>query len=110
MPRPGVPRLAVTTSGKSRCTRRTGSTRSGGVSPAASAGRSGGADAAAWQQDQRLLIEQHTRLREAVAGLTVRDLARPIGSRSNAAFIVRGIAAHDLYHAGQVQLLKRLQR
>ena len=71
---------------------------------------SGGADAAAWQQDQRLLIEQHTQLREAVAGLTGRDLARPIGTRSNVAFIVRGIAAHDLYHAGQVQLLKRLQR
>ena len=23
--------------------------------------------------------------------------------------LVRGVAAHDLYHAGQIQLLKRLQ-
>ena len=26
-----------------------------------------------------------------------------------AAYTIRGIAAHDLYHAGQIQLLKRLQ-
>jgi hypothetical protein len=24
------------------------------------------------------------------------------------AFLVRGVTAHDLYHAGQIQLLKRL--
>jgi hypothetical protein len=24
--------------------------------------------------------------------------------------IIRGIAAHDLYHAGQIQLMKRLMR
>jgi hypothetical protein len=23
-------------------------------------------------------------------------------------YIIRGVAAHDLYHAGQIQLLKRL--
>jgi len=30
--------------------------------------------------------------------------------RDTAAFTIRGIAAHDLYHAGQIQLLRRLQQ
>jgi hypothetical protein len=31
------------------------------------------------------------------------------GSRYRHDFVIRGVAAHDLYHAGQIQLLKRLQ-
>jgi hypothetical protein len=63
----------------------------------------------AWKADVRLLIDEHRRLREAVAALNPRDLATPIrGKRYSTAYLVRGIAAHDLYHAGQVQLLKRL--
>ena len=64
----------------------------------------------AWQEDLRLLVEQHRLLRAAVAGLSARQLTQPIGSRSSVAYMVRGIAAHDLYHAGQIQLLKRLRR
>ena len=70
----------------------------------------GPVDAVAWQEDLRLLIEQHRLLREAVAGFPARRLTQSIGSRSSVAYIVRGIAAHDLYHAGQIQLLKRLRR
>ena len=64
----------------------------------------------AWRADVRLLIDEHRRLRAAIAALDPRRLARPLGrERYSAAFLIRGIAAHDLYHAGQIQLLKRLQ-
>ncbi len=35
---------------------------------------------------------------------------RAAGGRETVGRLVRGIAAHDLYHAGQIQLLKRLER
>lgn len=64
---------------------------------------------AAWKADRRLLAEEHRRLREAVAGLTARDLGRaPSGSKTTLWDLVLGVAAHDVYHAGQIQLLKRL--
>ena len=43
--------------------------------------------------------------RAVVARLSRADLGA--GGKGNARMI-RGIAAHDLYHAGQIQLLKRL--
>ncbi len=62
-----------------------------------------------WREDLALLAACHDRLREAVARLADEDLARPAaGGRETAARLVRGAAAHDLYHAGQIQLLKRL--
>jgi len=66
---------------------------------------------AAWKDDVRLLIAEHRRLVETVAGLTPSSLRRPSrGSRQTPLFMIRGIAAHDLYHAGQVQLLRALAR
>jgi hypothetical protein len=63
----------------------------------------------AWAGDVRLLVDEHRRLREAIAAIPARDLERPVGSQSTtAAHLIRGIAAHDLYHAGQIQLIKRL--
>ncbi|MGH9399476.1 MAG: DinB family protein [Thermoanaerobaculia bacterium] len=56
-----------------------------------------------WRKDRALLDEQHRRLRAAVAALRTAPgaaLERHI----------YGVAAHDVYHAGQIQLLKRLQR
>ncbi len=44
-----------------------------------------------------------------VRGLDPQDLRRvPTGSKVSNAAIISGIAAHDVYHAGQIQLLKRL--
>jgi uncharacterized damage-inducible protein DinB len=38
-----------------------------------------------------------------------RALHRPsAGSRTTPAVLLRGIAFHDVYHAGQIQLLKRM--
>ena len=62
-----------------------------------------------WEEDVRLLIDQHRKLRAAIADLPLNALERPVqGKRHTAAYTIRGIAAHDLYHAGQIQLLKRL--
>jgi uncharacterized damage-inducible protein DinB len=37
------------------------------------------------------------------------DLRRKApGGKETVGRLVRGVAAHDLYHAGQIQLLKRL--
>ena len=63
-----------------------------------------------WKADRRLLVDEHRRLREAIARLTPGDLTRRIvGKRYSAAYLIRGIAAHDLYHAGQIQLIKKLR-
>ena len=63
----------------------------------------------AWKADLELLENTHRTLREAVASLRPADLARkPKGSKVSNLALVTGIAAHDLYHAGQIQLLKRL--
>jgi uncharacterized damage-inducible protein DinB len=65
---------------------------------------------AAWKADLELLAEMHRRLREAVAALDPAALDRPAGGGHTTAFdLVAGAAAHDLYHAGQIQLLKRLR-
>ena len=73
--------------------------------PAAGARR----DEKAWAADVRLLIAEHRRLRETIAALPERALEQRLkGKRYTAAFTIRGIAAHDLYHAGQIQLIKRL--
>jgi hypothetical protein len=70
-----------------------------------------GGDAAAWKADIRLLVDQHRLLRDMAAALNPSFLHRKAPHSKYAVdFILRGAAAHDLYHAGQIQLLKRLQR
>ncbi len=62
-----------------------------------------------WHSDVQLLVQQHRALRKVVAGLKDKDLGRKSGSGTyDRAPLVYGIASHDLYHAGQIQLLKRL--
>ena len=62
-----------------------------------------------WLADVALLQEEHGRLRQVVASLRDRDLTRAVAGGSQAkGTLVYGVAAHDVYHAGQVQLLKRL--
>jgi hypothetical protein len=67
------------------------------------------ANESAWKRDRALLDEQHRLLREAVAGLRARDLnRRGFDSKWRVKADVYGIASHDLYHAGQIQILKKL--
>jgi hypothetical protein len=71
----------------------------------------GRAGEAAWREDVALLVEEHRRLRAAVASFDpARLLEKSAGSQNANLTLIRGIAAHDLYHAGQIQLLKRLAR
>jgi DinB family protein len=65
----------------------------------------------AWRADLALLDEQHRRFRDAVAKIPARQLsAVSRGSKHRIDTLVYGIAAHDVYHAGQIQLVKRLYR
>jgi uncharacterized damage-inducible protein DinB len=62
-----------------------------------------------WRADIALLERMHRSLRESVERLAPRALSRvPQGSTISNAAIISGAAAHDLYHAGQIQLLKKL--
>jgi hypothetical protein len=65
---------------------------------------------AAWRRDLELLESVHASMRAAVLRLGPRDLGRKAGRGTTTILdLVTGIAAHDLYHAGQIQLLKRLR-
>lgn len=67
------------------------------------------ADNGRWRADVRLLADMHAQLRAALASLDPRALARtPVGSTVSNRDLLSGIIAHDLYHAGQVQLIKKL--
>ena len=69
------------------------------------------ADQRAWKRDVALLKQEHSLLREAITRLPAARLsARGWRSTWTNAQHIYGIASHDLYHAGQIQLLKRLQR
>jgi hypothetical protein len=64
-----------------------------------------------WKQELQLLAEEHRRLREAVIAFPSRQILKPLlPNGTTAAHLIRGIAAHDLYHAGQIQMLKRMLR
>lgn len=63
----------------------------------------------AWKADLALLDGEHRKLRAAVAATPVSALRRkPRGSKRTADTLVYGVASHDVYHTGQIQLLKRL--
>jgi len=65
--------------------------------------------AQAWKHDVALLDEMHALLRGGVEKLSTKQLhATPPGKKVSNFTLLSGIAAHDLYHAGQIQLLKRL--
>jgi len=62
------------------------------------------------KEDVGLLLEQHEQLRDVIRGFPQKALTRPLGDgRHTIGYIIRGSAAHDLYHAGQIRLLRRLQ-
>jgi len=65
---------------------------------------------AGWARDLALLKSEHERLVEVVRGLSETSLGDipPGGRRWTYGELVLGIAAHDAYHTGQIQLLKRL--
>ncbi len=67
------------------------------------------ADGSAWKGDVGFLESEHRKLRNTIQSLSPNDLSTrsPRGVWTYAEEI-HGIAAHDLYHTGQIQLIKRL--
>lgn len=62
-----------------------------------------------WRDYLDLLDDRHRALRDAVANFPSAALHRPsAGSKYTPLKLIAGVAAHDVYHAGQIQLLKRL--
>ncbi len=57
---------------------------------------------AGWKNDVGILETEHRRLRETVAVLSPRECT------PRNLHLIRGAAAHDLYHAGQIRLLRRM--
>jgi hypothetical protein len=55
----------------------------------------------AWRADLRLLADEHRALRRVVEELPAARIERALR-------LIRGVAYHDVYHAGQISLLKRL--
>jgi DinB superfamily len=65
---------------------------------------------AAWKEYAALLEREHRSLRQTIAAFPPGRLAGfPGGSKVSFVTQIYGIALHDVYHAGQIQLLKRLQ-
>ena len=71
--------------------------------------RSGASDEA-WKEEKRLLEREHRLLRAAVASFPASRLARPLSREGKRTALreIAGIALHDVYHTGQIQLLKAL--
>jgi uncharacterized damage-inducible protein DinB len=64
---------------------------------------------AGWRRDVALLVQMHRELRAVVARTDTTALwKKPRGSKYTRLALIEGIASHDLYHAGQIQLLKKL--
>ncbi len=70
------------------------------------------ADERSWAADVALLRAEHERLVRAVSAVEPALLSRrpPDSKRWTYGELMVGIAMHDAYHTGQIQLLKRLWR
>ena len=78
-------------------------------SPANFPGRKERVTEAILAADKRMLADQHRRLVAALKALPVKELDKPAGRTGlTLAEVILGVAAHDLYHAGQVSLIKRM--
>jgi uncharacterized damage-inducible protein DinB len=65
--------------------------------------------AKAWRRDLDLLARSHQELRRAALALRDRQLdRRSPGHRQTPRRMLAGTAMHDVYHAGQIRLLRRL--
>ena len=63
---------------------------------------------AAWARTKSELIEGHRKLRESIAFLTEARLDEPILQDMRSVYVtLHGVIQHDLYHAGQIAVLKK---
>jgi hypothetical protein len=65
----------------------------------------------AWREYVALLDTEHRALREALVDMTATEVERtPLGSKMSNLALIHGVAFHDIYHAGQIQVLKALAK
>lgn len=57
---------------------------------------------AAWKADKEILRSEHEALRKAITNALRKPLTPKLGT------MLWGVAFHDIYHAGQIRLLRRL--
>ena len=62
----------------------------------------------ALKADIEFLRDEHAALRSAVAVFPAKRLDTSAGKGLTYRNLIQGVAAHDLYHTGQIQLLKKL--
>jgi hypothetical protein len=63
-----------------------------------------------WKSHTALLDAEHRLLRQAILEFPAERLFElAVGGKVTNLMIISGICSHDVYHAGQIQLLKRLQ-
>jgi hypothetical protein len=62
-----------------------------------------------WKADIALVDEVHRAWRAVVATIDPGRLSRRAKGSFTVAGLIQGVAAHDLYHAGQIQLVRRMQ-
>ena len=71
--------------------------------------RASASDREQWRADLALLEQMHRELRGVVAAFPAERLQSAIaGTKHTPLRLIQGIALHDVYHAGQIQTLKRL--
>lgn len=64
---------------------------------------------AAWAITKSALIEGHHKLRESITFLTDARLDEPILQGMPSVYVtIHGVIQHDLYHAGQIAILKKV--
>lgn len=65
----------------------------------------------AWKRAVENLVDSRARLRKTAAELTDGDLPQTCPGTSDSRYVVlHGIVQHDLYHAGQIAVLKKALR
>lgn len=64
-----------------------------------------------WKADRALLRDEHEALMKVARSLTSKQLDhRDAKGEYRALDLLFGVATHDVYHTGQIQLMKRLSR
>jgi hypothetical protein len=63
-----------------------------------------------WRSYVALLDAEHRAMRATISAVSPAALRRASTGKYRNIDLIQGIACHDLYHAGQIQLLKRLQK
>jgi uncharacterized damage-inducible protein DinB len=66
-----------------------------------------GPSAEAWRDSQRILDELNEQLQSAVRAFPAERLSQELGSEYSAFTQFSGTPQHDLYHAGQIVVLKK---